>query len=37
MVRDRGFERLPLFELARILVCLNHFASFIENTNHSIV
>jgi hypothetical protein len=26
-----------LFELARVLVCLNHIARFIVNTNHGIV
>jgi hypothetical protein len=27
----------PLFELARVLVRLDHFASFNENANHSIM
>jgi len=29
--------RSPLFEIARVLVRLDHVASFIVNTNHGIV
>jgi len=31
------FAPLPLFEIARVLMRLNHIASFIVNTNHSIM
>jgi hypothetical protein len=31
------FGKLPLFEIARVLVRLDHFASFIVNANHGIV
>jgi len=34
---DNLLATLPLFELARVLVRLNHVASFIINANHSIV
>jgi hypothetical protein len=29
--------RSPLFEIALVVVCLNHVASFIVNANHSIM
>ena len=29
--------RSPLFEIARLLVCFNHFASFIVNADHGIM
>ena len=31
------FQASPLFEIARVLVCLDHVARFIVNANHSIV
>jgi hypothetical protein len=30
-------NRLPLFEIARVLVRFNHIASFIVNANHGIM
>jgi hypothetical protein len=35
--RVTGNGSLPLFELARVLMRLNHIASFIENANRSIM
>jgi len=30
-------DRSPLFEIARVLVCLNHVARFIVNANHIVM
>jgi hypothetical protein len=35
--RNCKCNRLPLFELARVLVRFDHIASFIVNTDHSIM
>ena len=36
MIRN-GDKRLPLFEIARVLVCVDHVASFIINANHTVM
>jgi hypothetical protein len=37
MRRGAREKNLPLFEIARVLMRFEHFASFIANPNHSIV